>query len=106
MLMNKFFNKTFKYFLSASLPPITNIQLMMDVGIRQIGFAKIEFRFDPSVIKLTDEIATIPKMSTIIETTNRDVANTEGYVKIIVARPPENILIAPAGQFEFAHFPI
>ena len=134
MLLNKFFNKTFKYFLSASfvlsvmlllassvnaqtariffnpssatLPPITNIQLMMDVGIRQIGFAKIEFRFDPSVIKLTDEIATIPKMSTIIEKTNRDVANTEGYVKIIVALPPENILNAPAGQFEFAHFPI
>src|SRR6266487_5042091 len=86
------------------LPPNTNLSLKMDAGSYQIGFARIDLAFDPSMIQLTNEIQTTSLLGTVIQKTSMNDANSTGHITIVLglsAGAP-----SPTGVFEFAQLPI
>ena len=89
---------------TVDVPPVTNMKIMMNSGGNSIAFARVVFQFDPSLIKLTSEIATNPNMSTVVEKTTMASANINGRAVIVTATSPTNT--APNGVFEFASFNI
>jgi hypothetical protein len=78
-------------------------RLMMDGGSSQIVFAQIHLTFDPSKIRLNNEIQTTNLLGTIIEKTSMAAANSTGNIRLVLALPPGQS--APSGVFQFAQFP-
>ena len=88
----------------AAVPPVTNMRIMMNSGGRSVAFARIVFTFDTSKIRMASEITTTGQMSTTVEKTSMNNANTTGRATIVIAASPSDN--PPNGIFEFASFDI
>ena len=85
-----------------SLPPNQTVKIIFNSSSSQIAFARISFTFDKSKVNLTSEITTNPGLSTTVQKSTMQQANSTGKATIVIAASPSDI--KPSGSFEFASF--
>lgn len=87
---------------SLSLSPTGNANLWVTVD-KPLGFVRAELSFDPSLIKLTQEIfLASPQLNRIIKITSMSEANSTGKISIILGLDPASLSSAVSGSFKLA----
>ena len=86
------------------LPPDHDMKLMLNAGSFKVAFARIVLSFNPAKINLASEITTNPALSTVVEKSTMQQANSTGEAVFVVAASPTDSL--PTGFFELASFTV
>ncbi len=89
-----------------SISKTGNIHLILDPKMYKIGRIKAVIIFDPTKIQLTDEITLDNRFRKVLEKTNKEKANQEGRINIIIEIDPVDFGIAPSEPFEIAKIPV
>ena len=89
---------------TASIPPGETVKIMLNSGTKQIAFARVVFSFDKSKIKLNSDFTSSSSLSTTVQKSSMNEANTAGAATIVLAASPTDT--KPSGSFEFASFTI
>lgn len=87
---------------SLTLPPnsLVNVWITTD---KPMAFARTEFTFDPTLLRLTQEISlTTPTLSRVITLSTMAEANASGKVVIVVGLDPATLSAAPTDNFKLA----
>lgn len=87
-----------------SLPPDSNFKVMVDSKTNQVGFVRVQYTFNPSLVQLTSEVTTAPIFSTVVSKTTMSQANASGQVVFVIALSPSDRANPPSGVFEVANF--
>lgn len=87
---------------SLSLAPSNNVNLWVTVD-KALGFVRAELSFDPSLLKLTQEISLgTPSLNRIVKLTSMAEANSTGKIAIILGLDPSMLSVAQSGSFKLA----
>jgi len=70
---------------TASVPPSTTLDLNINTQGEQVGFVDLQGNFDPTMVKLTQEIQVIPQYWTVVQKTSMASANTTGSFRLVIA---------------------
>lgn len=89
-----------------TLPPDTNLNLMLDAGSKQVGFIRVEVSFDRSKVNLLGEVNTNSSFRRMVIKSTRNEANTNGKVVLALGVDPDDLGQAPSGTFQLAQIPI
>ena len=87
-----------------NLPPDQKVKILIDSLNKKVVFARIVFSFDKTKVKLTSEITTNLRLSTVVQKSTLAQANTQGKAVIVIAASPTDIL--QSGIIELASFGI
>jgi hypothetical protein len=81
----------------------TSVNVVLNAGTNQIGFVAVNYTFDPTKVKLTQEITTTTALKTIpVSTTTMAQANQTGNVTITLALSTADVANPPTGSFQIA----
>jgi hypothetical protein len=93
---------SFSFQLSSwTLPPQNTFGVWINSD-SPIGYADVELSFNPSLVKMTKEVAIKDKLTRKINITSMSEANTTGKISILVGLDPANKSNAPSGVFQIA----
>jgi hypothetical protein len=87
--------------LSTTTP--TTVNVVLNAGTNQIGFVAVDFTFDPTKVKLTQEVTTTTALKTIpFAPTAMAQANQTGDVSMVLALSTADVANPPTGSFQVA----
>ncbi len=84
-----------------NLPPENPFEVWVNSD-SPVSFANVSISFDPSLVKLTHEIALSGRLTRIIKVTTMAEANSTGVVSIILGLDPSMVASPPVGAFQVA----
>lgn len=90
----------------SSAPGEFVLRLMLDAGNYPIAFTQAKVTFDPSKIKLSNEITTTDRLKTVNIKSTKDDANSSGQIYLSIALASGDSANPPAGVMELAKIPM
>lgn len=87
---------------SSTIPPEETVYNLWINSSGPVGFARVEFSFDNSLINLSDEITLKQELSRVVQKTSMVEANSSGKVVLVLALDPTMKDSAPSGPFQIA----
>lgn len=91
---------------SGKMLPTNTFSLIVDAKANKIGLLEVTLSFDPTVIRLTNEISTTNRLNTIVSKSTKDEANGSGIIDIALALSTNQKYDPPTGVFTFANIPM
>ena len=85
-----------------SLPPANTFGVWINSD-SPVAFADIELTFDPSLVKMTQEISLTNSLTRKIKVTSMADANSTGKVSIVLGLDPSMLSSPPSGAFQLAN---
>jgi len=87
-----------------TFPPDNSFGLLLNTE-GALGFVKIEINYDPSKVRLLNEIDVSPSpFKRVIKVSSKDEANQTGKIDIILGIDPSNVFNPPLGDIEISRF--
>ncbi len=90
---------------SATMPPNTNLNLMVNAGTNSVGFVRAEVTFDPAMVTLSGEPQVTGPLTTVVSLSTMAEANASGKVLVVLGLATQNRNSPPTGTFELVRLP-
>lgn len=90
---------------ASEMPPDLDLEIKLDTAGNQVGFARVELKFDQTAVQLRGEITGGSELDNLISKTSMADANSTGNILLVVGLTIENRDTPPSGILTLGRLP-